>query len=72
MSKAYLLKPTLFIASVVMTMGFLTAPAMAAGNKHVSEAVAHAKEAVSHDKQGHADALAKKEASTDATEPCSA
>jgi hypothetical protein len=41
------------------SLSLLAGLALAAENKHVSEAVEHAKEAVEHGKQGHADVLVK-------------
>ena len=51
------LSVTIFI--IAIGVGLLPAIAMAAENKHVSEARTEAKEAVQHGKQGHADVLGK-------------
>ena len=40
-----------------LSLSLVAAVALAAGNKHVAEAVEHANEAVEHGKQGHADVL---------------
>ena len=46
----------LVVAAVAALVGFPLLSGLAlAGNKHVDEALAHAKEAVSHGKAGHAD-----------------
>ena len=42
-----------------LSLSLVAAVALAAGNKHVAEAVEHANEAVEHGKQGHADVLVK-------------
>jgi hypothetical protein len=47
-------------AAALAAVALLALPVVAqADNKHVSEAVEHAKGAVSHGKQGHADAVAQ-------------
>ena len=47
-------------AAAMAAVALLGLPLVAqADNKHVSEAVEHAKSAVDHGKQGHADAVAK-------------
>ena len=47
-------------AAALAAVALLALPVVAqADNKHVSEAVEHAKAAVTHGKQGHADAVAQ-------------
>ena len=47
-------------AAALAAVALLALPVVAqADNKHVSEAVEHAKAAVNHGKQGHADAVAQ-------------
>ena len=54
-----ILRGTLAVAAVAALVGFplFSGLALAAADKHASEALTHAKEAVAHGKQGHADAL---------------